>query len=56
MIIHAKTKKNRHIGYTAKNVRELGSWVPLKKFIDAVLSAVPGISVRIYPCPRHAGE
>lgn len=35
MIIQARTKKNRHIGYTARNVLDSGSRVPVKKFIDA---------------------
>lgn len=40
IIIQARTKKNRHIGYTASIVRFSGRPVPLKKFIDAGQSAL----------------
>ncbi|GFZ49547.1 hypothetical protein JCM24511_07667 [Saitozyma sp. JCM 24511] len=36
MIIQARTKKKMDMGYTANAVRESGSLVPLKKFMDAV--------------------
>jgi hypothetical protein len=36
MIIQARTKKKIDMGYTAKAVRESGSLVPLKKFMEAV--------------------
>jgi hypothetical protein len=35
MIIQARTKKKMDMGYTANAVRESGSLVPLKKFMDA---------------------
>lgn len=38
MIIHARTKKKRHRGYTARAVRCSGRPVPLKKLTDAEVS------------------
>ena len=35
MIIQARTRKKRHMGYTARNILVSGSRVPLKKFMEA---------------------